>query len=274
MIRTLVRGLVAFCLFMPLLPSLAAEAPAKPVVSYNEVTDRLSVEAREAPLKAVLARIAILSGVDIWMDPQLETRKISTSLKDRSLEDGLKQLARGTSHVLVYDRRPGDAKPGGADIGLPLVVIAMKLLPEGKYDNSQLKPVLELEHEAFIREKEARRLERKRLEGPDRRRSLIERRWQERMSRLPPPLREDLEKKARARLDMIDEQHAEHEKNRAEREARAARQRARREAELAKLKEMNPERYALAMQRREEVRSLAVEQLKAAGNQGETSENK
>ena len=68
----------------------------EPEVIYDKATDRLSVQADRDSLDGLLARIALLSGVEFLMDPKVE-QPVSITLKDRPLEKGLKKIGR--AHV-------------------------------------------------------------------------------------------------------------------------------------------------------------------------------
>ena len=142
MVKTLYIGMLLFTLF---LPAAAIAADMRPQVRYDSAADRLTVVAQEIPLSKLLAHIAVASGIEILMDPAAD-RSVSITLHDKPLEAGLKQLVRGLSYAMFYESKPSDgSKPS------PPLLIAMKVLPRGKKDSTDLAPVVTLEKEARAR---------------------------------------------------------------------------------------------------------------------------
>jgi len=232
------------------------DVASKPLTIYDKNTDLLTVDVREIPLKVLLGKIAILSGVEIEMDSSVD-QPISIAMEDRRLEDGLGQIARvlGLNHAMIYQ------KEEGAEESAETTLIYMKIVPKVASGKSNLVPVIALEHEAFIRSKPTP--EHRREESPPTPTMFdyARQRWEARMENLPEEERERLEEKTQEQLDRLErkkqkkvEQRAEHEKKRAEREAK-------RQAKDEELKATNPERYELKMQRREEIRQKVTEEI-------------
>lgn len=230
--------------------SMAADTqalPPKPIVSYDKTQDRLSVNARQASLHEVLAHVATLTGLKIMMDPAAETH-ITLNLKNKPLEQGLQLITRQQSYVMFYDDK-ADKKTDSSPL-----LIGMNVLPKGKQDSSQLKPILEPKGEAFIRKLAAN--------SPYDRPTvfdLAEQRWQARLAKMPKDQREQLEEQAEDKFKGVQERREKHQKRLAEKRKRGDERRAQRQAYLDELRETDPARYELTMQRQEEVKRMAAE---------------
>ena len=151
-----------------------------PEVIYDKVTDRLSVQADMASLKGLLARIALLSGVEFLMDPEVE-QPVSITLKDRSLEQGLKKIMQTLNlrYAMIYQ------KEAGQDQSEEPLLISMKIVPEGKVNNPNLHfaPVVDVNGEAVIRS--ISRRPRREGQTPPSIFGYAEKRWQDRLKKMP-----------------------------------------------------------------------------------------
>lgn len=227
-----------------------------PEVVYDKATDSLSVQADGASLKGLLARVALLSGVEFLMNPEVE-RPVSITFKDYSLERGLKKIMQALDlrYAMIYQK-----KKGRDQLTEPLL-ISMKIVPEGKENNSNLNlaSVVDVNGEAVIRSLSGRSL-------PEGQTAPVifdhaERRWQARMKKMPEEQRkriaehmEQRHEKRAAHLEQMKNRRAQREKKRAEHQA------ARVTAE-EKLRASNPELYELRQQQREEMRQQKMEEL-------------
>ena len=228
----------------------------EPEVIYDKATDRLSVQADTVSLEGLLARIALLSGVEFLMDPEVE-QPVSITLKDRSLEKGLKKIMQvlDLRYAMIYQKKEGQ------DQSAESLLISMKIVPEGKENNPNLNlvPVVDVNGEAVIRS----------FSGRPRREGqtvptifgYAEERWQARLNKMPEEKRnrivEDMkqrQEKRAARMEEVEDRRAERKKKVAERQAR-------RLAAEEKLRASNPELYELRKQQREEIRQQVMEEL-------------
>ncbi|MCF6255954.1 MAG: hypothetical protein L3J98_06940 [Gammaproteobacteria bacterium] len=222
-----------------------------PHISYDKTTDTISVAANEASYKAIMARIATLSGVEILMDPKAE-HNITIDVSDLPLEKALKQLSRQTSFVLIHDIPETDVSKSREKPVQPILV-RMRILPEGEFTTDALYPILAPAGEAFIREKN-------RYSAPAQQVDIFnhaQKRWEARLKAMSSEKREKL-------LEIAQEKRKQMAQNRAEQEQRkkalAEKREAykkRRDVRLEELKLTDPERYELRMKRRAE-RQLGV----------------
>lgn len=213
-----------------------------PEVFYDKAKDILSVDADDASLQILLARIALLSGVEILIDPSIE-RRISIKIEDRSLEEGLKDIARGLSYAMTYNN-------GKDNKGKPLLV-SMKIVPMGKTPGGLIS-VFPQQHEAVYRSF-LPRPDKRGLEGAPIFDYVMER-WEARLDAMPDEKREKF-------LQMIEErqerQKARYEARQKKKEEHAKRQEERRERKRAdeeELKSADPEYYEEMKERQAEMR--------------------
>ena len=186
---------ITFTWLRPLLCGLVlitfiGQAAAKkgPEVVYDKVSDRLSVKAEKTSLKGLLARIALLSGVEFLMDLAAE-QPISINIENMTIEAGLKKIVKSNSldYAMVYQKKEGQlpsAEP---------LLISMKIVPKGMGmgPNSKLLPVENVNGEAVIRSF-SRRPPRA-GETPPSIFSYAEERWQARLSEMSEEKRKQIE---------------------------------------------------------------------------------
>jgi hypothetical protein len=247
-LRRLFLGLVLVAFVAP-----TAFAGA-PEVAYDKATDRLSVGADMVSLKGLLARIALLSGVEFLADPEVE-QPVSITLKDMPLEKGLKKIMQvlDLRYAMIYQKKEGQnqwAEP---------LLISMKIVPEGKENNPHLVPVVDVNGEAVIRSL-SRRSRRDGQTVP----AIFgyaEERWQARLNNMPEKKRKQIEENLKQRQEKWAARDEKAKERREEREKKVAEHRARREAAEEELRISNPELYELRKQQREEIRQQVMEEL-------------
>jgi len=226
-----------------------------PEVIYDKATDRLSVQAEMVSLKGLLARIALLSGVELLMDPEVE-QQVSITLKDRSLEKGLKKIMQTLNlrYAMIYQKKEGQGQSAE-----PLL-ISMKIVPEGKENNPNLNfaPVVDVNGEAVIRSFSRRPRRDGQTTPPIF--GYAEKRWQARLDRMPEEKRNRMEEDMMQRQEKQAARAEEVENRRAERKKKVAKHRARRLATEEELRTSNPELYELRKQQREEIRQQVIEE--------------
>jgi len=217
-----------------------------PHVSYDKSTDTISVMATDASYKAIMARIATLSGVEILMDPKAE-HNITIEVNDLPLETALKQLSRQTSFVLIHDIPETDVNESQEKSVQP-VLVRMRILPEGEFTTDAIYPVLAPGGEAFIREKN-------RYSAPAQQVDIFnhaQRRWEARLKAMSPEKREKLLDIAQEKREQMAQNRAEQAQRKKELAEKREAYKKRRDARLEELKLMDPERYELRMKRRME----------------------
>lgn len=123
--------IIVFPVFM-LLQVTSANA-ANISVEYNQQKDKLSIQAQNASLTAVLSGIAEKTGINIRIDPAVE-KKVSFQLRSQSLQSALQKICKGLSYVIEY----------GENNKKQTIVSGMTLLPKGKQDSGQLISVATL----------------------------------------------------------------------------------------------------------------------------------
>jgi hypothetical protein len=256
-LREFARLRLPLLLGLFLIPFVGQMALAgEPEVIYDKATDSLTVKADRVSLEGLLARIALLSGVEFLMAPEVE-QPVSITLKDTPLEDGLKKTMQtlNLGYSMIYQKREGrDGSTG------PLL-ISMKVVPKGmeNYPHLNLAPVVDVNGEAVIRSLSGR---------PPRAGQTLpsifdyaEQRWQARLSKMPEEKRKRIEERMKQKQEKRAARLKEAENRRAEREKRVAEHRARREAAEEKLRISNPELYELRQQQREEMRQQMMQEL-------------
>lgn len=217
-----------------------------PHVSYDKSTDTISIVATDASYKAIMARIATLSGVEILMDPKAE-HNITIEVSDLPLETALKQLSRQTSFVLIHDIPETDVNESQEKSVQP-VLVRMRILPEGEFTTDAIYPVLAPGGEAFIREKN-------RYSAPAQQVDIFnhaQRRWEARLKAMSPEKREKLLDIAQEKREQMAQNRAEQAQRKKELAEKREAYKKRRDARLEELKLMDPERYELRMKRRME----------------------
>jgi len=223
-----------------------------PEVIYDKATDRLTVQADMVSLEGLLARVALLSGVEFLMVREVE-RPVSITLEELPLEKGLKKIMQDLNlrYAMIYQKKEGQD---------PLL-ISMKIVPEGKENNPNLNllPVVDVNGEAVIRSLSGRP-----LRAEQRLPTIFDyaqERWQARLNKMP----EEKRKRIVEHMNQTQEKRAarieEMENRRAEREKKVAEHQARRLAAEEKLRVSNPELYELRKQQREEIRQQVMEEL-------------
>ena len=227
-----------------------------PEVIYDKATDKLSVQADMVSLEGLLARIALLSGVEFLMDREVE-RPVSITLEELPLEKGLKKIMQDLNlrYAMIYQKKEGQGQSAE-----PLL-ISMKIVPEGKENNPNLNlvPVVDVNGEAVIRSISGRPL-RAGQTSP----SIFDyaqERWQARLNKMPHEKRVRIEEHMNQRQEKRAARMEEMENRRAEREKRVAERRARRLAAEEKSRVSNPDLYELRKQQREEIRQQVMEEL-------------
>ena len=233
-------------------PALAAE---KPMVIYDKETDKLSIKAEKVPLKDMLKRIGLLSGVAFYMDPAAE-RPVTMLLKDQHLERGLKKMfqAHNLSSAMIYEHKEGQ------DTQKEPLLIAVKVVPNagGLGFNAQLVPVVDVNGEAIIRS-----FSRHPPRGGQELPSIFgytEERWQVRLKMMSPEKRKRIEADMQKRQEREAARQAKREQYKADRKARKEAEEAEDRAEEEEFKASNPELYELRQQQREEFKQQILEE--------------
>lgn len=223
----------------------------RPNVVYDKASDLVSVEADNASLRILLAVIALKTGVEIEMDPAVE-QAISITLKDRTLEDGLKQIAHrlDLKYAMVYHKEKGQ------DESATPTLVYMKIVPKSTKPDQMLEPVVPLQREAFVHSLSSIRKGVKSSSMLDHARK----RWQARMDNMPEDKRKRIEEMMKKMQEQYEARLAERQKLKAKFEQRMEEKRAKRQAMDEEMKASNPEGYELRQQRREELRQKAIEE--------------
>jgi hypothetical protein len=98
----------AFALFASVLLLGAAKLHAKEATSVTiEIRgERVTLQAKDAPLALILERLAKSAGIVVYIREPLEDR-VSVDLTEVTIEDGLQQLLKDRNTLFLYDKYPG-----------------------------------------------------------------------------------------------------------------------------------------------------------------------
>jgi hypothetical protein len=123
-----------------------AHALTPSAVIYDRDTDLLTVKAEDVSLRELLAKISLLTGVEMLMDPEVE-QNVSIILGETPLQSGLKQMMRifDLNHAMIFESVKGE---GGSEEHL---LVSMKIVPKGKLDSPNLVAAVDPVGEAIVR---------------------------------------------------------------------------------------------------------------------------
>ena len=184
----------------------------------------MSIQAQGASLRELLGVIALKTGVEIRMSPEVE-QQVSVNVEKQPLSATLKSLSRSLrlNRVMIF----GERADGSA------LLLRMKFLPRGKKDSDSLDPVVTVEQEVVAR---SRRSPQMVPPAAD----LSAARWQDRLQELPESQQQHLEELG-SRLEEKNAARAAHQNQRkADREARHAEREAHRAERMATKEAAHP----------------------------------
>lgn len=153
---------------------------------YNSVTDSLSIRANGASQMELLRRLALQTGLEASYDEQAD-QPMTIELTEVPLESGLKQLLRGTSHILSYGKDEAGKK----------LLVGVIVLPAGGSDPSTAHPLLKREAEANYH---AGRKADKPAVSTDKVYDHTQARWGARMAEMPPEVQARLQRLTEEKL--------------------------------------------------------------------------
>lgn len=223
----------------------ASWADQPPHISYDRQTDEIALQVEDMPLSELLARIGVLAGLDVRLDPALE-QSISHTLPAQPLQQALKDLAK--SYRLNYIMQHGELRDGKRDL------LAFYLLRDGHMSAADLVPLVSAQYEALVnmdRQSSNQQVSEERSWQ----------RWRARFDRLPEQDRQYMEAQFHRKMQKRAEKAAKKARSREAREQRRAEKQAERDAREARLRERDPE----AFQRREENREARRQRLMETG---------
>jgi len=242
----LIRRILVVSLIIIPIPSYATAK--KPVISYDKSTDTITANIDDASFTQVMSRIAVLSGIEIRMDPTAE-HDISISLTEMPLEKALRQIAGNASYVFIYDDPKPERDKDQATSRKP-VLVGMQILPKGESSSNMMRPLLAPIGEAFIREKN-------RYAAPEHKLVIFnhaQERWAARLKMMPPEQRKQLLAAAQEQRQQIEQRNTKRQQRQEQLAQRRKQHQQQHEAKLLQLKATNPEAYQRMMQAREEIR--------------------
>ena len=221
--------------------STAMATPAI-AIDYDKVSDHLSINAENASLKAVLARVAKLSGIEVLFDDAAD-ESVNINIQSESLDAGLKILLKGRNSALRYSRDKNNS----------LLIIGVTVLPAGVQGGGHAKRTRSLHAEAYERASVV--LTHEQLQEID----IARQRWLVRKGEMSPERREKVEARVNARL----EKKAIRKQERAERKKAKSERRAKSEAERQAIKARRLEHLtAEELDEYNQVRAEAREQVR------------
>src|SRR5690554_372678 len=215
------------------------------LLDYDRQADELTLKEAEVSLGALLRKISALSGVEIKLDPSLE-KKITTGFEKKTVEQALLSIAKTNRLNYVMGHMKNDS--GNNDL------VAFYILKQGEMSAAGLLPLVDPDFEALSQ------LGKESKYGESHTITRAYRRWENRFATLPPEIRQRLQQKAEETIKKRQEKDSLSAQKRAKSEARRAEKQAQRDRRLEKLKENDPQRYELKMQRRAELEEQAREE--------------
>jgi hypothetical protein len=225
------RWSALLALMLPLMHTGALQAaPTTPLmeVSYDKTADQLSVRAEAASLKAVLGQVALQSGLEVLFDEAADG-PLTITIQPGSLEASVKQLLRGRSNIMRYNK-DNQGKP---------LLIGVVVLPAGQTDASRARPLLDPNDEAYrFAARQAASAKGQEVDGYVSTGDRNDERWQARLAEMPVKLREQLAKQTAER--QAHEQ--EREQQRQQRAEERAAEREESEAYRAKMRQKQQQR--------------------------------
>jgi hypothetical protein len=144
-------------------------------VDYDNESDRLVVRADNVTLKQLLTMITYETGIEVIFDDAADTL-LSIEVDKPKLEEGLKQVLRGTNYMMRYSR----------DDNQRLMLLGVLVLPEGESDRGSARRLVGLHSEAYYQHgselsvQEAQAIDMAKL------------RWQERYADFPQSVQDKL----------------------------------------------------------------------------------
>ncbi|MFZ5724412.1 MAG: hypothetical protein ACOY33_12225 [Pseudomonadota bacterium] len=180
-------GGLALLLAACVVQAVPLAAPRVDVV-YSKPDDKLSVNAVNAPLLAVLAEVARQTGLEIKADPKAD-REINQEFSNLPLPDALDRVTAKLNVIKQYGKQ-GKGKEQRN------LLIAIVVLPEGQTDASAALALLNPDAEATMRASLAGR-----TDGKKKRLDFTAERWNARVARMDPERRKKYEEQLRERLE-------------------------------------------------------------------------
>jgi len=156
-------------------PVVIATDDASLFVDYDNATDRLVVKAENVMLSQLLTQITYETGIEVIFDDEADIQ-FSTEVDKPSLEQGLKQVLRGTNYMMRYKR----------DQDQRLMLLGVLVLPEGESDTANARRLVGVQSEAYNQRKSD--LSVQDYQAID----LAKQRWQERYAEFPEDLQAKL----------------------------------------------------------------------------------
>ncbi len=114
------------CLLWSVSPEPAC-AETHPVVRY--ASGKLTLKAKDVSLISLLRDISGVTGMEVFVDKDINPAKINVDINNKSLENGLKSILKGFNYALIYDKKKDVMK-----------ITGLKVYPAGKR-SGELIPV-------------------------------------------------------------------------------------------------------------------------------------
>ena len=212
-----------------------AATPQDSVIAYDAEKNLLSIQAKQASLKAVLGQITLRTGIETLMSPAAE-QKIDADIGPLEIERALKQLLKEFDHVIIY---------GGSDQGKPMVT-RLEVLPKGEDAERGLMPVVNIMNEASLQAV---------YRPTPEIFNIAQKRWQERVARLPEEKRQQVVAQYEKKMAAAKQRQERKEKRNTERERKKKAHQLKKQQRDEALKASDPEFYERRMQQREQLKS-------------------
>lgn len=208
-------------------------------ISYDATADRVSIQAEQASLSGLLARLALLTDIDVQMDPAAE-RPVSLVVASRPLEAALQTLLRPPLGSLLVQSQGADGSTR---------IRAINVYAPGRRDDGRLAPLLDLsESDALTQARLAS------VDGYVPTAFLkLERQWQSRFARMSAADQADYRKRKLQRLEQLRQAAADRHQRRLAARAAGRRAAARVEATLAELARTDPAAHAEWLRQRDQL---------------------
>lgn len=199
-------------------------------LNYSDEDNSLSLISKDIKLKNILGLLSIKSGINTSIHPKAN-KNITITIKQKPIKQAINSLCKGLNCITHFDTDPLSGKS---------IITGLEVLPKGNHQTIMLTGTVPLSNEINIHAKKHQ----------SEKYSRIQKRLELRLNSLPITLRESMSEEYASQIQYHTKKQAKREKHREQRKNKKELRDKHRQAIRDKLKQYNPERFALSEQRR------------------------